>query len=53
MKGTPASRMFSTAQTVFGTCISERIPSCIRAPPEAFTEISGTFRSMARSHGGR
>ena len=41
----PASWRSSTAQTVFGSCISERIPSCMRAPPEAVTETSGTPRS--------
>ena len=45
----PASRRSSTAQTVFGSCISERIPSCMRAPPEAVTETRGTLRSPALS----
>ena len=40
----------STAQTVFGSCMSERIPSCMRAPPEAVTQTSGTPLSAARSH---
>ena len=35
--GSPASCRSSTAQTVFGSCISERIPSCMRAPPELET----------------
>ena len=40
----------STAATVFGSCMSERIPSCMRAPPEAVTQTSGTPFSAARSH---
>src|SRR5689334_2156364 len=48
--GTPASCRSSTAQTVFGSCISERIPSCMRAPPELVTETRGTPRSIAASH---
>src|SRR6266536_322388 len=46
----PASCRSSTAQTVFGSCISERIPSCIRAPPEAVTETRGRLCSAAASH---
>ena len=30
--------------TVFGSCISERIPSCMRAPPELVTATSGIAR---------
>ncbi len=30
--------------------MSERIPSCMRAPPEAVTATSGARRSAARSH---
>ena len=48
--GRRASCSSSTAQTVFGSCISERIPSCMRAPPELVTETSGTPRSIAESH---
>src|SRR5579884_44170 len=48
--GSLASCRSSTAQTVFGICISERIPSCIRAPPELVTVTSGTPRSVAESH---
>ena len=47
--GERASRRTSTAATVFGSCMSERIPSCMRAPPEAVTATSGTPRSAARS----
>ena len=42
-----ASCSSSTAQTVFGSCTGERIPSCIRAPPEAVTHTSGVLRSTA------
>src|SRR4051794_12410324 len=48
--GMRASCRSSTEHTVFGSCISERIPSCMRAPPELVTETSGTDRSMAESH---
>ena len=36
----PASCSSSTAATVFGSCISARIPSCMRAPPDAETETT-------------
>ena len=42
MKAQRASRSSSTAHTVFGSCIRERMPSCMRAPPEAVTQTSGT-----------
>ena len=35
---------------VFGSCISERIPSCIRAPPELVTSRSGVRSEIASSH---
>ncbi len=40
----------SSASTtdVLAICINERIPSCIRAPPEADTMISGIFLSIER-----
>ena len=44
-----ASRRSSIAHTVLGSCMRERIPSCIRAPPDAVTATSGTFRSTAES----
>ena len=47
----PESFRSSTAQTVFGSCISDRIPSCIRAPPDDVTPTSGTpWRWAALSH---
>ena len=45
-----ASCSSSIAHTVFGSCMRARIPSCIRAPPEAETETSGTPASAALSH---
>ncbi len=41
MSPQPASCSSSTATTVFGSCISARIPSCMRAPPDAETDTSG------------
>ena len=45
----PASCRSPTATTVFGSCISARMPSCMRAPPDAETEISAPASSAARS----
>ena len=42
MNGTPAARSRSSAATVFASCMSASVPSCIRAPPDADTTISGT-----------
>ncbi len=39
--GTPASFRRSTAQVVLAICMSERMPSCMRAPPEAQTDTRG------------
>ena len=49
MNGRPASASRASAAEIFAICISERIPSCIRAPPEVETMISGSFFSIARS----
>ena len=46
----PESFRSSTAQTVFGSCMSDRIPSCIRAPPDEVTLTSVTPCSAALSH---
>src|SRR5918996_2792569 len=46
----PDSCSSSIAQIVFGSCISARIPSCMRAPPEAATHTSGTSLATALSH---
>ena len=45
----PDSCSSSSAQTVFGSCISARIPSCMRAPPEEETETSGSPPAAACS----
>ena len=39
----------SSAADVFAICMSERIPSCMRAPPEAETMTTGTCLSIASS----
>ena len=49
MSGIPASRRRSVAATVLTSCISDKVPSCIRAPPEADTMISGIRRARAAS----
>ena len=49
MNGTPAARSRSRAPTVFASCISDNVPSCIRAPPDADTTISGIRSSSADS----
>ena len=43
----PASASISSATTVFAICIRERMPSCIRAPPDADTTTSGHASSTA------
>ncbi len=48
--GSPASRRRPSAAEVLAICISERTPSCMRAPPEAEKISAGTFRSSARSN---
>jgi hypothetical protein len=51
--GTGASFTTSTAQVVLAICISERMPSCMRAPPELHTQTSGRLSpaaSMALRH---
>ena len=35
------------ARVVRAICISDRAPSCIRAPPAAVKQISGTLRATA------
>ncbi len=47
MNGKEWSASISSATTVFAICINERIPSCMRAPPEAVTTTRGTASSMA------
>ena len=38
-----------TAATVFASCMSAIVPSCMRAPPEAATMTSGARSASARS----
>ena len=47
--GTPLRRARSAAATVFPICMRLRIPSCIRAPPDAQNTIAGIRPSTARS----
>src|SRR5437879_2316178 len=47
MYGSPAAASRSSAADVLAICISERMPSCIRAPPEAETLRTGRCLSMA------
>ena len=47
--GTPPSRRRSSAARVLASCMSARVPSCIRAPPEALTMMSGVRASRACS----
>jgi hypothetical protein len=49
MYGSPAAESRSSAADVFAICISDRIPSCIRAPPDADTIRTGRCLSMASS----
>lgn len=45
--GTRASFNTSTAQVVLAICMSDRAPSCMRAPPELATATSGRLSSAA------
>jgi len=47
MKGSPASDSLVRAAVVLAICIRENRPSCIRAPPEAVTQMKGVFCSRA------
>ena len=49
MNGMPASFSASTAQVVFAICIRASTFSCMRAPPDEATDISGIESSSARS----
>ena len=52
MNRPPAGRSGASAAETLAICISEKIPSCIRAPPpEPLTMISGSFCSVASSIG--
>ena len=45
----PASSSWPSIWLVFAICMSATAPSCMRAPPDAVTIISGTRRSSAVS----
>ena len=47
--GSRASCSSSIDEITFGSCINERIPSCIRAPPELVTSRSGVLLAIAES----
>ena len=49
MNGTRAARTLSTTLIVLTSCMSEYVPSCIRAPPEEETMISGMRSARAAS----
>ena len=49
MNGIRASSSRASAATVFASCMSAMVPSCIRAPPEAETMTSGLRSAKARS----
>jgi len=48
MKGMLARRSWAIAAEVLAICISERTPSCIRAPPEVQTSTRGIRLSAER-----
>ena len=50
MYGMPASRRRPRAPEVLAICMSERMPSCMRAPPEAENTTAGILCSRARSN---
>src|SRR5687767_4396639 len=47
--GTPASARRPRAPTILAICMSARVPSCMRAPPDAETMTSGRRSARARS----
>ena len=49
MYNSPAARRRSSAPIVLTSCIRASVPSCIRAPPEELTTISGTRSASAPS----
>jgi len=49
MYGFLISRKRAMAAEVFAICISEKMPSCMRAPPEALNTTAAQRRSVARS----
>ena len=49
MNGSLASWSIDSAAEILPICISERVPSCIRAPPDAEKMITAALFSNARS----
>ena len=49
INGSPFSLTILTAEVVRAICISDRMPSCMRAPPELATVISGILCLTAYS----
>ena len=49
MCGVRAAPTLLSAVTVLAICISEKMPSCMRAPPEALTVTNGAWRVAERS----
>ena len=47
MNATPADCSSAITTDVLAICMSESTPSCMRAPPDAETRISGDFLSIA------
>ena len=48
-KGSRASCSRASAAEILAICISESVPSIMRAPPEQDTTTRGSFSSSARS----
>ncbi len=49
MNGRRASSSVASAAEIFAICMSESVPSCMRAPPEAEKMINALCSSIARS----
>ena len=49
MYGRPASEWRRAAALVFAICMSESMPSCMRAPPDAVTNTTGRLSAVANS----
>ena len=49
MKGIPAASSRTSGAVVLASCMSESVPSCMRAPPDALTTIAGMRSESAVS----
>ncbi len=49
MNGMPAASSRASGAVVLASCMSERVPSCIRAPPDALTTMAGMRSARAPS----